>query len=102
MQHLAAKNSSSSWPNRWQGNSQAPAWSPGLSCRILAEMFKRFAADRRMTVGKTYVSTYSNGIAPTSCVYDARSSIAFADRNRASTSGPWTSLAGRISVDGSD
>ncbi|MBS0537062.1 MAG: transposase family protein [Proteobacteria bacterium] len=34
------------------------AWSPGLSCRVLAEVFNRqFANDRRMTVGKTFVAT---------------------------------------------
>ena len=34
------------------------AWSPGLSCRVHAEVFnRRFAIDRRMTVGKTYVAT---------------------------------------------
>ena len=34
------------------------AWSPKLSCRVLAEVFnRRFAVDQRMTVGKTFVAT---------------------------------------------
>jgi len=34
------------------------AWSPGLSCRVLAEVFnRRFAIDRREAIGKTFVAT---------------------------------------------
>jgi hypothetical protein len=33
------------------------AWSPELGCRVVAEVFNRQFADRRATVGKTYVAT---------------------------------------------
>ncbi len=33
------------------------AWSPELGCRVIAEVFNRQFADRRVTVGKTYVAT---------------------------------------------
>jgi len=33
------------------------AWSPELGCRTIAEIFNRQFADRRITVGKTYVAT---------------------------------------------
>ena len=33
------------------------AWSPELGCRVIAEVFNRQFADRRVTFGKTYVAT---------------------------------------------